>query len=130
VVFLKHRKEVVKTRILIAFGADYRVYESAIAGAIQERRPHVEVTTAERGDFEAILARFDPHLVICGPPNRVPPHRRPAWIEFSSLGLDQLVAVCVDGEISKSKNPGLNELLSIVDETEKLARTKHDLGDC
>ena len=41
-----------------------------------------------------------------------------------------MAAICLDGEYWESYNPGLDELLSIVDETERLARTKRDLGDC
>jgi hypothetical protein len=123
-------KEVIETRILVALEPRYRVYQSAIASVLQEFRPHIEVATAEPGEFEAEVARFDPDLIIYSRPNAVPPNSRPAWIEFLFLDPDLLAVTCLDGEYSESNNPGINELLSIVDEAEKLARTKRDLGNC
>jgi hypothetical protein len=76
------RKGVIETRILVAFEGSYHVYQSAIANAIRECRSHTEVATAEPGEFEAEIARFDPYLVICSRPNMVPPNSRPAWVEF------------------------------------------------
>ena len=116
-------------RVLVTFDGRHRVYQDTISRAIREYRPHVEVATAELGEFEAEMARLDPDLVICGRPNTVSSDSRPAWVEFPS-DPDQLAAICLDGDYSESGNPGLNELLSIVDETEKLAREKRDLGNC
>ena len=87
------------------------------------------MATAEPGEIETEIARFDPYLVSCSRLNTVPLNSRPAWVEFP-LDADQLAAICLDGEYWESYNPGLDELLSIVDETERLARTKRDLGDC
>ncbi len=123
-------KGVIESRILVALEPRYRVYQSAIASVIQEFRPHIEVATAEPEEFEAEVARLDPDLVIYSRPNTVPPGSRPAWIEFFFLDPDLLAVTCLDGEYSESNNPGLDELLSIVDETERLARTKRNLGNC
>ncbi len=120
----------VKTRILVAFEARYHVYQGAIASAIRKQRPQVEVATAEPGEFKVKMARFDPHMVICTRTNTVIPNGRLAWIEFFSLDPEMLAAICLNGEYWESDNPGLEELLAIVDETDRLARTKHDLGDC
>ena len=70
-------KGVIKTRILVAFEDSYHVYQSAIANAIREHRPHTKVATAESGEFETEIARFDPYLVICSRPNTVPPNIGP-----------------------------------------------------
>lgn len=120
----------IKTRILLAFEPNYRVYQSAIAHALRGHRPHLDVKTAEPETFEVKMAHFNPHLVIFSPPNKVPPDSRPAWVEFYSLEPEVWAAICLDGTLSESENPGLNELLSIVDETERLARTTRDLGNC
>jgi hypothetical protein len=86
--------------------------------------------TTEPEEFETEITRLDPHLVICSQPNMVPPNSRSAWVEFS-LDPEQLTTtICLDGEYSEADNPGLEELLSIVDETEKLAKKKRNLGDC
>jgi len=97
--------------------------------ALRTHRPHAEVTTAELGEFEATVERFDPHLVICNQPDGAPANGRHAWVSFS-VDPEWLATVCLDGELSESENLELNELLSIVDETETLARTKRDLGNC
>jgi hypothetical protein len=39
-----------------------------------------------------------------------------------------LAEICLDGERSEVINPALDELLSVVDETKRLARTKRELG--
>lgn len=119
-----------KTRILVAFRTEYRVYQCAIASAIRTHRPHTQVAVAEPNEFEAEMERLDPHLVICSPPNAVPPDSKSAWVGFYSLDPEVLAAICLDGEYSESHNPGLGELLSIVDEAERLARMKSDPGAC
>lgn len=119
----------VTTRILVAFEPGYHVYQSAIASALQKHRPHIKVTTAEPEEFETEIIRFDPHLVICSRPNTVPPSSKAAWVEFS-LDPEQSTIICLDGEYSEAANPGFEELLSIVDETERRAQTKRNLGDC
>jgi hypothetical protein len=113
----------------VAFEPGYRVYQSAIAMARRTHRPHAEVTTAEVGEFEAAIERFDPHLVVCSQPDGAPANGRHAWVRFS-VGSGLLATVCFDGKLSESENLELNELLSIIDETEGLARTKRDLGNC
>lgn len=123
-------ERMVGTRVLVAFRASHRVYQDAIAEAIREHRPHIEVATAGPEEFEAELGHFDPHLVICSPPNTVPPNPRPAWVEFFSLDPELLASICLDGEYYESDNPGLDELLSVVDEAGRLAQTKDELGNC
>jgi hypothetical protein len=88
------------------------------------------VAVAEPNEFEAEMERLDPHLVICSPPNAVPSDSKSAWVGFYSLDPEVLAAICLDGEYSESHNPGLGELLSIVDEAERLARMKSDPGAC
>src|SRR4051794_6965077 len=53
-----------RMRVLLAFEDDYRLYGDAIARAIREVRPWVEVAVAKVTELEAELARFDPHLGI------------------------------------------------------------------
>ncbi len=77
----------------------------------------------------AEVTRLDPELVVCSQPNTVEPNGRPAWFELPP-NPDQLAEICIDGERSKATNPALEELLRVVDETERLARTKQHLGNC
>jgi hypothetical protein len=92
-------------------------------------RPHVEVVGTGLDTLEEEVGRFDPHLVICSRPNTVHPGSRPAWIELP-LEPDQLAEFCLDGKRSEATNPALGELLQAIDEIEKLALTKSELGDC
>jgi hypothetical protein len=100
-----------------------------MASAVQTHRPHIEVVATELGVLGEEVARFDPQLVICSQPNTVDPGSRPAWVELPP-DPERLAEICLDGERSEVINPALEELLSVVDETERLARTKRELGDC
>ena len=118
-----------KTRVLVAFEDEYRVYRDAIARSIRLHRPRVEVAVAELVRLGDEVARLDPHLVVCSRPNTVEPNGRPAWFELPPVP-DRSAEICVDGERSETPNPALGELLRVVDETERLARTKQYLGNC
>ena len=100
-----------------------------MASAVQTQRPHMEVVATKLNVLGEEVARFDPHLVICSQPNTVDPGGRPAWVELPP-DPERLAEICLDGERSEAINPALEELLSVVDETEKLSRTKPELGDC
>lgn len=117
-----------KTRILVAFENEWRIFRDAIADAIQIRRPHVEVAAAELSVLGSKVADFDPHLVICSRPNTLE-HNRPAWVELPP-DPDRLAEICLDRQRSQVANPALEELLRVVDETERLTRTKQYLGNC
>ena len=75
------------------------------------------------------VARFDPHLVVCSRPNTVDPNGRPAWFELPP-DPERLAEICIDGQRSEATNPTLEELLRVIDETERLLLTKHDVGNC
>jgi hypothetical protein len=110
------------TQILVAFEDEYRVYRDAIARSLRLYRPHVEVAVADLDKLGDEVARLDPELVVCSRPNTVEPNGRPAWFELSPTP-DQLAEICINGEHFKTTNPALEELLRVVDETERLART-------
>jgi hypothetical protein len=55
-------------RVLVAFEADYRIYQNAIAGILRELRPHLEVAEAVLGGLKEEVARLVPDLVICDQP--------------------------------------------------------------
>lgn len=118
-----------KTRVLIAFEDEYRTYREFMASAVRMHRPAVEVVAAGLGGLGERVTRFDPHLVICSRPNTVDLGGRPAWIELPP-DPDKQAEICVNGQHSETINPALEELLSVLDETERLARTKRKLGDC
>jgi hypothetical protein len=54
-------------RVLLSFEEKYRVYGQAMASAIREFRPDVEVAVVDGEDLEGEAERFDPQLVIYSP---------------------------------------------------------------
>jgi hypothetical protein len=122
------RGGVSETRVLIAFEDEYRTYREFMASAVRRHRPHIEVVAAGLGGLGEEVARFDPPPGNLQP-NTVDPGGRPAWVELPP-DPERLAEICLDGERSEVINPAPDELLSVVDETERLARTKRELGYC
>src|SRR4028119_1006340 len=72
-------------RVLLSFEKNYRVYGQAMAAAIQQFRPDVEVAVCDGENLEKEAERFDPQLVICSPPvPENPVDERLARIELSA----------------------------------------------
>jgi hypothetical protein len=124
-----YEEGIAKTRVLVAFEKQSCVYRDAIASVIRINRPRVEVAAAELGMLGSKVAQFDPHLVICSQPNTVDPSGRPAWFNLPP-DPNRLAEICLDGQRAETANPALEELLRVVDETEKLIRKKPDPGNC
>ncbi len=118
-------------RILIAYEKSHRLYGYALESAINIQRPHLVVERAddEPEALEAEMERLDPHLVISNRANTVDVGGRVAWLRLSHEP-DEESDMCLEGETSRSANPGLEKLLKILDETEELVRTGRDLGGC
>src|SRR5215213_4958982 len=71
-------------RVLLSFEKNYRVYGQAVAAAIREFRPDVEVAVVDEEDLEEEAERFDPQLVIRSPAaSESPVDDRLACIELS-----------------------------------------------
>ena len=85
------------------------------------------MTIAELDQLGDEVARLDPHLVVCSRPNTVEPAGRPAWLELPP-NPDRLAKICVDGERSEASNPALEDLLWVLNETERMALTNQRLG--
>jgi len=109
-------------RILLSFEEKYRVYGQAMAAAIREFRPDVEVAVVDGEDLEEEAERFDPQLVITSAP--VPENLvddRLARIVLSPEP-DQPSRFRVGERHWESTNPTLGEILPVVDETKRLRR--------
>lgn len=119
----------VETRALIAFEEQYRAYREFIGSAIQSYRPHIVVAVARLDKLKDEVTRFDPHLVICSQPNIVGSDGRPAWFELPP-DPNRFAKLCLDGQRSETTNPALEELLRVVDDTERLIHTKPDSSNC
>jgi hypothetical protein len=110
-------------RVLLSFEKEYRVYGQAIAAAIRQFRPDVEVAVVNGEDLEEEEAeRFDPQLVITSPP--VPENlvdERLAYIELSPEP-DRPSRFRVGERHWEITNPTLGQILPVIEETKRLRR--------
>jgi hypothetical protein len=113
-----------RTRILGA--TEPHAYRSAIRHARQILRSHLEVRVLEPGKLETEeVARLDPALVISGRPKPATSNGRPGWVEFRPC--DEAPAkVCIGGQCARLYEPGLDDLLLVVDEAERFGQTPHE----
>lgn len=118
-----HERQDVKTRVLVVFEDDFRSYREAIALAIQTLRPDAEVTVAEPNRFEAEATRIAPHLLVCDRLDAGDSDATLAWIQLSHES-KRPATVCLDGRLSEAANPTVDDLLSLFDEVETLARSR------
>ena len=107
-------------RVLVAFDEEYGVYGQTIAEAIGRSRPGVQAQAIDWEALEEVVHQRDPHLVICNPPvPENPISTREAWVELS-LDTERPSRVRLGEQRWETLNPSLEELLSVVDEVEKL----------
>src|ERR687893_733927 len=116
-------------RVLIVYEDSHRSYGEAMVGAVRASRPDLEVSLAHLRDLEAELERFDPHLEVSSRPNTFEVGGRAAW-ELLSDDPDEPSEVCIDGHHRRLENPGLEEILEIIDETAELVGTGRELRGC
>src|SRR5919112_2069952 len=116
-------------RALIVYEVSHRSYGEAMVGAVRASRPGLEVALAHLRELQAELERFDPHLVVSSRPNTFEVGGRAAWVLLSD-DPDEPSEVCIDGQHRRLENPGLEEVLEIIDETEKLVRSGRELRGC
>jgi hypothetical protein len=116
-------------RILIAYEDSHRSYGQTLAGAIRGLRPVVETAVVQVRELEAEVGRFDPHLVVCNRPNTIDPGDRLAWLRLSDEP-EEPSEFCLAGRRWGAENPGLDEVLAFIEETEKLLRPGRTLGGC
>lgn len=109
-----------KPQLQILVAMEPRIYREAIGCTIQDLRPHLEVTVVEPGALTAEVERLTPKLVICGQANTgVLGVEEMVWVEFRPY--DAPVAkICIGSRCSELEEVELDDLLSIVDETERI----------
>jgi hypothetical protein len=118
-------------RILIVFEDDYCAYADALAKAIRAARPHLDVVaTVGLEALQTQTARLDPHLVISSVPSPATEQEDKeegklvlAWVELS-LDSNLPSQFCIDSWRWESLNPSLEELLDVIDETERLVLSR------
>ena len=107
------------TRILVA--NDPTSYREAIAAALRELRPNVEVLETEAGDLNREVNRSRPGLVLCSRVTEPVKNLVPNWLElYPDQGSRSVVSIV--GELSSFDDIELSDLLSFVDQTEGLIR--------
>ena len=116
-------------RVLIAYKDSHRAYGDALERAIRGLRPSVEVSLVQARELGAEVGSVDPHLVVSGKPNTADPGGRTAWVTLSEEP-EEPSEVCVGGRRRGMENPGMEELLAVLDETEELMRAGGELGGC
>lgn len=115
---------------MVAFEEDHRIYQETTATIIRELRPHIEVLVTELDELEAEVARLVPDLVICSrSKNATNAGQVHAWLKLPT-GHNRLAKLCLDGEYMEVEAPGLDELLWILDETERLVQENASSRKC
>lgn len=107
-----------EVRVLVSFDSHHHAYGDAIARAIEDYRPHLDVSVARSQVFAAELSRLRPDVVISDRPKNA--GKAAAWVEIPT-DPDPVSRICVGGRCRRSRNPSFDELLAIVDEAEGLS---------
>lgn len=109
-------------RVLVA--VTLSMYRGAIALYLHQRRMHLEVRTAPPHAIEEQLRSFRPHLLVSGDGYEFTPQSMAGvvcWVEvFYSDTMD--AKVHIDGRVSWVSDMNMDDLLAVLDETEKLVR--------
>jgi len=116
-----------KVRVIVAI--EPRTYRQIIGEALRGLRPHLEVVILEPGTLRAGVERLDPELVFAPDPHTLVPTGRSAWVEFRPYEKPP-ARICLAGRRWELEEVELEDLLSVVDRTEELARRRRDLGNC
>ena len=116
-------------RVLIAYEDSQSVYAEAMRHAIRGLRPGAEVATCGVAELGAGVGGFDPDLVVSSRPNAVDPGGRTAWYRISPEP-GEPSEVCVGGRRREVVNPGMEVLLSVLDETGESVRAGRGAGGC
>jgi len=115
--------------MVVVFAIEPRSYRQAMGAVIQASRPHVEVVVLEPGTLEAAVARLEPDLVFAARPEAPSsPDKPAAWVEFHPYD-EPPARVRLAGRRWELGEVELEDLLSIVDRAEELARTGRDPGE-
>jgi hypothetical protein len=115
-------------RVLVAYEETHLFYRSAIARAIEDHRPHLQVRSVVLAAIEEALAGFDSHAVVFSRPSSEYPSRGTgAWVELPA-DPTQRGDICLDGDHEGCLNPGLAKVLSVLDKAHERLR-EGDLAD-
>lgn len=109
--------------VLVAFEDEHRLYALTIARAIRALRPCAAVTTTEPAMLETVVPRLAPDLVFSSAADPLGPERALAWFELPTEP-SRPANMRIGARRTTLHNPGLEALLSAVDEAGRHARTE------
>jgi hypothetical protein len=105
-------------RILVAVKP--RVYREVLALSLHQHRPDAEILISPPESLDGEVGRFKPHLVVCseGAVPDIPPGVLCRVEIMFSNGLDARISL--DRRVEEAKDVGTEDLLALVDQTEKI----------
>lgn len=116
--------------MVVVFAIEPRAYRQAMGEALRSMRPHLEVVVLEPDTLDSGVARLEPDLVFAArPEDPSSPGGPAAWVEFRPYE-EPPAKVRLAGSRWELREVEFEDLLSIVDRAEDLARTGRDPGDC
>jgi hypothetical protein len=110
---------VANTCILVA--NEPRAYREALAAALHELRPHIEVICIEPADLARTVCEYSPRLVLCSWLIEAVARCSDAWILLYPDRENRAV-ISVGGRRTVVANITFSQLLSVIDELEPLAQ--------
>ncbi len=113
-------------RVLLAMQENYRIYREVMAASLRALRPQLEVATADPTEFEERLESFKPQVVICDGQSFARREWPIAWVDLafdSVLPLQRPARIWVDSRCREIRNPGFEDLVSLIDEVDLLWRS-------
>ncbi len=108
-------------RTLVLIANEPRSYREAVAEAIRQLRPGVEVEIVDPDALEASISRSVPDMVICSRATEAVRSSVPVWVELYPEHAARSVA-SIGGRREEFAEIQLDDLLSIVDRAEDLPR--------
>jgi hypothetical protein len=108
--------------VLVLVSIDPHAYNETIGIVIGKLRPHLEVRIIEPEDLEAKVALLHPEVVIGGLPETATAGAKFAWAEFSPYD-EPAARIRVGTRRWELCDVSFDDLLSVVDEAERIART-------
>lgn len=110
--------------ILIAVEDRHRIYPQAIASTLSILRPHLNVVAAEISELDDESRHRQPIAVLC---NRPAPTEAGSWLVWVELSLNPQIPTKIlwlDGQRSDKLNPGIEDLLEVVDRAVELSAVR------
>ncbi len=100
-----------------------RMYRDTLERILKHERSNLEVISADPKDLDRKLSRFKPHLLVCSELSPKVEEVVLSWVHI--LYKDSLTAdVRVDERRSTLQDMSLEDLLRVIDETERLVQAE------